>query len=128
MLTDNQASSLVISLNRLTSTGKLNWTLSRPPATISEGTNEVIPFYVECRHQDRLFCLYQCRHQAYNHDLEQYYWREIIVLAILDDQKRVLLELVEPSSAIADLLSTIRSQLIKIDDLLAEIAKDLSST
>lgn len=120
MVADEKSLQLVIQLNRLTSLGEIDWDVRQPPASITAGTDSVVPFYLEANYKGRRYGLYQIRWRAYDGEHDTMYWTESVCLVVLDLSGRVLWE-VTGVAPLWDLLSTARGRIINIDDLLNDL-------
>ena len=121
---DKKTTALLVKLNRLTSMDKLRWSVREPPASLSQGTNDFIPFYMEGVFKGQRFAIFQQRYQVFDVDREQTYWSEREVLAILDMHRRVLWETTQRSSALSDLFSTARRKVANIDEILDDLLNE----
>jgi hypothetical protein len=121
---DPKTIELLVKLNRLTSTGKIQWSLRDPPASLIAGTNDVIPLYMECLFKGQRFALFQQRYEAYDPDRDRMYWAEREVFAILDAGRRVLWEGYSFGSALSDLFTTARRKVADIDAILGNLLDD----
>jgi hypothetical protein len=121
---DDKITNIIITLNKLTSLDKITWEVSTPPATISSGTNSVIPLFISCAYKNRTFALYQLRYKTTRYDTDELYWTEDVVFAIMDSEERVLWEQTQYSPALNDLFETVRRKVSKIDSVLDDLLSD----
>ncbi|HWV06676.1 hypothetical protein [Ralstonia sp.] len=121
MFSDEKILKLIVSLNRLTSTGVLEWTLSEPPRRVTAGLDIVVPLYIEAQHRGQRFALYQERSRRFDGERDQFYAVEDLVLAVLDMEGRVLFEVRDQYSALQDLFARARASLVDIDSILSDL-------
>lgn len=122
--TDDKTTALLVKLNRLTSLGKINWTVGPPPRTIVRGTDDHIPIYMAAIYKGREFGLFQQRYQSYDGERDRFYWSERVVLAILDQDENVLWEIANNSSALHDLFETVRRKVAGVDGIIDDLIND----
>ena len=132
---------LIIKLNVLTQQGKIFWRVSSPPSSLTKGTTAVFPLFLRTEYKGQNFALYQCRslepEQLSFEELTRHSflpsfmrtapkknWEERIVLAILDNEGRVLWEDDSQQSALSDLLDTVRRKVSNIDAILDAVLAD----
>jgi hypothetical protein len=121
MSNEDKTLQLLVALNRLTSTGQIKWEVAEPPSRIVRGTDVVIPLCFRAAYGKANYALYQQRTRLYDGEHDSFYWTESNVLAILDDDDRVLLEIAKQYAALDDLLSTVRAKVVSLDDLLKDL-------
>jgi hypothetical protein len=124
MITDDKATTLIVKLNRLTSLEQITWHVDEPPRTILRGTDDYIPLFIVTEYKGKRFAMFQQRYQSFSMEMEQQYWAERIVLAILDDEGRVLWEEYTRSPALYDLFETARRKVSKIDSVIDDLISD----
>lgn len=124
MTFQSKTNKLITKLIRLTNDDKLEWGIKDPPYSIARGTDDVIPLFFEAKYKDKWVAVYQKRYQEFYPDTETFYWTEKIVLAVLDDQDRVLWESSMHSPGLVDLFNTVREKSAGIDELLDDLLDD----
>lgn len=114
----DKTTALLVKLNRLTSEGKITWSLRDPPRVLLRGTDDVIPLFLEATYKGERFAIYQQRYQLFDGEHERHYWSERVVCVLLDSEDRILYEIADRSSALYDLLESARRQVSNIDGIL----------
>lgn len=124
MTSDSKIVSLIVKLNKLTSTGKLKWRAIDPPSSIVRGTDDHIPLFMITDFKGQTFAMYQHRYQNYDGDRDSFYWAQRVVFAILGAGQSVLWENSQFSPALTDLFETARRKVANIDGLLDSLLSD----
>lgn len=124
MIPEDKVTALIVKLNKLTSLEHIKWCAADAPRSILRGTDDFIPLYLTSQYKGQHFGLYQHRYQLYDGDHDRFYWRERVVLVILDQDQRVLWESPESSSALYDLFETVRKKVSNIDGILDDLLSD----
>lgn len=127
MFSDDKTTNLIVMLNQLTTLDKIKWSISDAPATLTKATDDYIPLYFSANYQNQKFAIYECRYKDYNPELDNFYWTEMLILAVLDLQGRVLWQTNKYSSALKDLFETIRNKASNIDTLIDSLTKELKT-
>lgn len=123
MIPDEKITNLLVKLNKLTSLGQLQWEVQDPPRTIARGTDDFIPLFLTTTYKGQRFGLFQQRYQWYDGEHDRFSWSEQLVLAILDNQDRMLWE-THQSSALHDLFETARKKVSNVDKLIDDLLED----
>ncbi|GAB3467166.1 hypothetical protein GCM10027321_34300 [Massilia terrae] len=121
---DDKTTTLIVKLNRLTSLGEINWRVEPPPRTIVRRIDDHIPVFLRTLYKDRQLGLFQQRYQTYDDERDRFYWSERVVLAILDSNDEVLLEIANNSSALNDLFDTVRRKVADVDSIIDDLISD----
>jgi hypothetical protein len=121
---DDKETALIVKLHRLTAQNKVAWAVTDPPRALWKGTDDQIPLFVRTEYKGRNFAMFERRYQAFNMDTESTYWTDKIVLAILDDDDRVLWETRDATAAIYDLFETVRRKVSDVDGILDDLLQD----
>lgn len=121
---NDKSTSIIVKLNRLTSSGQIKWRFEEPPRQIFRGTDSFIPIFMTAVYKHQKFALYQNRFQSYDADRDRMYWTENIILAIIDDEDRVIWETNEYYSALLDLFETARRKTANVDGIFDDILSD----
>jgi hypothetical protein len=114
----DKATALLVTLNRLTSQGKVPWSLREPPRVLLRGTDDVIPLFMQATYKGERFGIYQQRYQQFDGEHERHYWSERVVCVLMDVEDRVLYAIADRSSALYDLFEAARRQVSNIDGIL----------
>jgi hypothetical protein len=114
----DKATALLVKLNRLTSEGKLSWSLRDPPRALLRGTDDVVPLFLQANYKGERFGLFQQRYQSFDGEHERHYWSERVVCVLIDSEDRILYEIADRSSALYDLFEAARRQVSNIDGIL----------
>ena len=137
----DKTTKLIVTLNKNTSQGKILWRVSSPPSSLTKGTQAVFPIFFRTEYKGQNFALYQCRSLeperlsfeeltrgsfllSFMRPTPKKNWEERIVLAILDNEGRVLWEDDSQQSALSDLFDTVRRKVSNIDEILDAILSD----
>jgi hypothetical protein len=116
---NNKATSLVISLSKLTAKGDIKWKVGDAPREFTRGTDTTIPLFLEASYKDQNFALYQKRFEEFSGELERFYWTEKIVLALLNAAGNVAVwETSEPWAPLSDLFEAARRKAANIDGVI----------
>lgn len=121
---DEKITTLLVKLNKLTSLGKISWTVEPPPRSIIRGTDNHVPIYMSAIYKGRVFGLFLQRYQSFDGDHERLYWSEQVVLAILDGEQNLLWEYATNSSALYDLFETARRKVAGVDGIIDDLIND----
>lgn len=121
---DDKTTTLLVKLNRLTSLGKINWTVEPPPRAIVRGIDDRIPVFLRALYKGRSLGLFQQRYQTYDGERDRFFWSERVVLAILDSDDNVLWEVANNSSALNDLFDTVRRKVADVDSIIDDLIND----
>jgi hypothetical protein len=121
---DDKTTTLLVKLNRLTSLGKINWAVERPPTAIVRGTDDHIPIFMSAFYKGKMFGIFPQRYQSYDGEHERFYWSERLVLAILDEDENIVWEIANNSSALYDLFETVRRKVAGVDDIIDDLIND----
>jgi hypothetical protein len=121
MVSESKVTQLISELTRQTVKGSLTWSVTSAPRALEEGTNNVVPLYFETTLKGQKVGLAQKRHQIYIGEHDRYIWEETIVLAFVDDFRRVVWEHSEPSSALFNLLDVVREKSADVDGILGKL-------
>lgn len=121
---DDKVIALLVKLNKLTALNKLHWEVEDPPRSIARGTDDFIPLFLTSTYKGQRFALFQQRYQSYDGDRDRFYWTERLILAILDQDNRVLWETPHQSSALYDLFDTVRKKVSNIDDVIDSLVNN----
>lgn len=124
IFTNEKAVSLIVKLNKLTSTDQIKWHFEDPPREILRGTDNVIPIFMVTSYKNQKFALYIERFQTYDGDRDRFFWNERITLSMIDLFGRVIWETSEYYSALLDLYETARSKTANIDGIFNDILGD----
>jgi hypothetical protein len=121
MRSDEKILKLIVSLNRATATGELQWRIDDAPRSLVRGTDDVIPLYFTGRYRQQHFGLFERRYKAFSIETEQTYWTSEIVLVLVDIMDRVLWETSSDQSALRDLHKAVQRKCSNIDQLLDDL-------
>lgn len=127
MIPDEKIINLLVKLNKLTSLGQLQWDVQDPPRTIAGGTDDYVPLFLTTTYKGQRFGLFQRRYRWYDGEHDRFSWCEQLVLAILDNEGRVLWETPQ-SSALFDLFETARKKVSNVDKLIDDLLEDGNGT
>jgi len=119
-----KAIAFLVKLNRLTSTGKLDWDIRDAPKTLTRGTDNHISIFLYATYRGEHFGLFERRIQAYDGEHERFYWTGEIVLALLDYEDNVVYEIQEKTPALYDLFEAARRQASNFDDVIDNLLAD----
>lgn len=124
MSTEVKVTQLIVQLNRETAAGKIQWKATQPPASLVQGTEDVVHYFFEGEYKGKLIGIYERRYKSF-FDEHDFYWNNEIVLAILNNrhQRKIIWEFSERTPALIDLYSTIREQCSGINELLDDLLK-----
>jgi hypothetical protein len=137
----DKITNLIVKLNKNTSQGKILWRVSSPPGSLTKGTQAVFPLFFRTEYKGQNFALYQCRSlepepltleeftrptflSSFIRPAPKKNWEERIILAMLDNEGRVLWEGDAQQSALSDLFDTVRRKVSNIDAILDAILSD----
>ncbi len=118
MATDNRILELIVKLTRLTTEGVIIWTISDATHPIIVGTDNIVQISFITEFQGKRIAIYQKRVPYFSGEYERVFWSELIVLAMLDEQNRVLWENSEESPALNNLFEVVREQSSGINDFI----------
>ncbi|MCC5044726.1 MULTISPECIES: hypothetical protein [Xanthomonas] len=121
MSIDSKALSLIVTLNRMTATGKISWEISDPPRSLVRGTDDIVPLYFTCTYKGQHLGLFERRFKEFSGEFEELYWTSSIVLAIIDLEDRVVWEVSDNYSAMRDLFETVKRRMANVDKLLDDL-------
>lgn len=121
---DEKITTLFVKLNKLTSLGKIYWTVRPPPRSILRGTDDHVPIYLSAQYKGKIFGLFLQRYQSFDGDREHLYWSEQLVLAILDDEDNLLWQHASNSSALYDLFEAARRKVAGVDGIIDDLIHD----
>ena len=127
--TDTKITSVIVKINQLTSQEKIDWEIEKPPASLIEGSDAVVPIFMRAAYNGKYIALYQRRFQAkdlylgYSNGLDkaEKYWVEKIVFALMDSQRNILWSTSTPESALRDLLDTVKAKIANVDQFFDDI-------
>ncbi|NVZ50240.1 hypothetical protein HX792_07840 [Pseudomonas sp. B6002] len=88
-MNDSRFSNMVARLIEETARGRMTWRLCDAPRNIFIGTEDVIGLYFEGVFKGTKFSIYELRYKHFT-DEEIYYWSSTNVLAVVDNDDRVL--------------------------------------
>lgn len=124
MPTDREIIQVITKLNRLTQEGKLEWSRTKPPDSLTTGTDEQIFEFYCTTYKDRNIALYEERYQAYDDEyFHRSYWTSRLVLAFFSDDWEKEWEFPR-SAGIFELLKSVQYQVADVDTFIDEILKD----
>lgn len=124
MKDNDRTLAIIIKLNRLTSEDLISWKIEDAPRSITRGTDDIISIYLETEYKQSYFAIYERRVKYYNGDRDEFYWSELIVLAMLDAYERVLWETFDHNAALKDLFLAARNNAAEIDHIFDNILND----
>ncbi|WP_137191217.1 hypothetical protein [Stenotrophomonas rhizophila] len=123
MSLDSDIFRLVKQLTWETVEGGVEWRLRDPPRSITAGTLDLIPIYIECRYEGRqTIGVYERRYRHYI-DEDSYYWNAMIVLVLLDNEGRVIYESRESDILINNLFDVARDRASNLTGVLGALLK-----
>ena len=121
MSLDKDISTLITQLTWESVNGSVSWSLKDPPPSLTQGTFDLIPFYIECHYKSRQrIAIYERRYRHYV-DEDQYYWASAIILVLFDDYDRVIYESNEPDVRINNLFSVARDNASNISGIVKSL-------
>ncbi|MCP1474066.1 hypothetical protein ABIA54_001847 [Pseudomonas sp. EB276 TE3739] len=114
---NSTARNMVVRLIEETSRRSIRWAVSDVPLTIKQGTNNYFPLFVETRFKGKRIALYEVKYRHYT-DEEEFYWSYTNVIAILDENDRVLWEYDGVEKEMRELFADVRRSITDVDTLL----------
>ncbi|WP_284617467.1 hypothetical protein [Aquabacterium humicola] len=119
-----QITRLLSELTKLTSKGQLTWQVSDPPESLTHGTNDVYPLFLQSEYKEQRIGLAQRRYQAFDGDNERFYWTEELVFMFIDWRGRVTWETRSSYAALYTLFEAAREQVADVDGILKKLLSD----
>lgn len=108
---------LVAQLNEKTRCGDVRWKLSKPPASVSRGDDEIVKGFFVTEYRGKRLGTYERRIPEYSDDFDKYYWRIQWILSVFSDDMAVSTDAPDVPG-IYDLYQTIVSMEVGLDDFL----------
>ena len=116
---DRVAKNLVVKLIEETSRRQLRWEVEDVPRSIEEGSNNIVPIFLETRFQGQRVALYQIKFKHFIDDVD-YFWDAALCLSVLDEAGRTLWSYEGNDLALNELFSDARRYLPGVDDFLSQ--------
>lgn len=124
MPNESEINRLLNDLTRATASGGLSWELLSAPASLSAGTDDLFPTYLQTGYKSQIIGLYEKRFQSYFPDLDNFLWDARIGLIFLDRQSRITWQYDEKSGALGNLFEIAKESATGIDDIFANLLSD----
>jgi hypothetical protein len=119
-MTNDKALKLVVALNKETIQDNIKWVALNAPETFTEGSSDIIHIIYKSKFKDFLFALYQRRYRHY-FDEDAWSWGEGLVLAIINENDKVLWDTYEQSQALRDLYNSVTKQASGFNNILDDL-------
>lgn len=116
MSDDPRIVNMVARLIEETATGGLVWRIGDVPRTMTLGSNNVFTLFVETNFRGTRFAVYEMRSRHFT-DVDEYYWVDAVVFAVLDQQDRVLWQMTG-TAEVYELFNDVRRRVAGVDKLL----------
>ncbi len=123
MPSDAKITQLIVGLTKATVAKKIEWEFAEPPRSIATGTGDIIPAYLQAEYKGKSLALFERRYREYDPENDDHYWTSGFVLAILDENSRVIWDYREGYSTLEDLFRVARESAADIDNLLDTLAE-----
>lgn len=117
MYTETKVEQLITKLIRETASNSIHWTITNPPSGLTNGTDDIVPLFLQTWYKDTPIGIYQKRFRSFI-DEHEFYWSEQIGFCLFDTEGRVAWELEERSPALFELFRSAREQASGIGNLL----------
>lgn len=120
----SDVSKLVSKITWDTIDGTVNWNIADPPSTLTQGSGDIIPIYLQCIYkQKQKIGLFERRYRQYT-DEDTYYWSSMIVLVLLDLSNRVIYESEGPDTSLLNLFNVAKDSASGLSDVIQDLLKD----
>lgn len=117
MPSDKQFIQLLSELTKLTSKGEIVWRSATPPRAMTEGTNDLYPYYFEASYKSQSMGLAKRRSQAYDGERDRYYWDEELVFIFIDVMGDVVWEGGRQWKVLGVLFEAVRNKVGNVDGI-----------
>ena len=124
MVSEIKVTKVLSELTRLTSKSQIKWKVSDTPTTLTSGTDDVVPLFIETKYKEQRIGLAQRRYQSYNGENDTLYWTEEVIIVFVDWRDRITWQSNTPHSAIQTLFEAAREQVSNIDEVFDKLLGD----
>lgn len=135
---ERERTKIIKTLLQLTKTDKLEWNLSSPPSSLTDGSESIIPVYFTSEFKGRRMGVFEIRRRDYDGNTDNFYWFTSVALVIFAPSPGQLLvpsrswnggvpvvEIYQPQSVLVDLLEAARDKSADLGGFLEELKSEL---
>jgi hypothetical protein len=118
MADESKSLQLILRLTRATVDKQIEWKVIDAPRSLTAGTDDLIPVYLEAIYKGQQIALFERRCKDYDGERDTFYWTGYAAVALLDNNRRVVWEFSENSSALENLLKAARESAVNLEKIL----------
>jgi hypothetical protein len=118
MTGESKVLQLILRLTRATVEKEIEWKTSAAPRSLTAGTDDIVPLYIETAYKGQRIALIERRYQRYDEERDSFYWVGDSSIAILDAEGRIVWESKENASSLDNLFQVARESAAKLDRIL----------